>query len=203
MHSTPTHIIEQQMLEGLRAGNDHAFTKVYMHYYERVLFFARRYVLESDAQDIAADTFLQLWRKREGFTDLAAVGRFLFVTTRNRCYDFMRRRQVREQYAAELAELMANGTDDFFIEQVRIEFVKLIEAQVALLPEKMREIFLLSFRDGLKPAQIAGQLGITVKTVSNQKLSAIKLLRSALKDHPLEAVLLLLLQLDQVPGFLG
>ena len=203
MHGTPTHITEQQMLDGLRAGDDYAFTQVYAYYYERVLYFARRYVLESDAQDIAADTFLQLWRKREGFTDFAAVGRFLFITTRNRCYDFMRRRQVREQYAAELAELMANGTDDFFIEQVRIEFVKLIESQVALLPEKMREIFLLSFREGMKPAQIAGRLGITVKTVSNQKLSAIKLLRTALKDHPLEAVLVLLLQLDQVPGFLS
>lgn len=196
MGDNATHTSEQRMLEGLRAGDNQAFSHVYARYYERVLFFARRYVIESDAQDIAADAFLQLWRKREGFQELAGVAQFLFVTTRNRCYDFLRRRQVREQYEAELAELMEDGTDDFFVEQVRIEFVKLIEAQVALLPEKMREVFVLSFRDGLKPAQIAEQLGINVKTVSNQKLTAIKVLRDALKDHPLEAVLVLLIHLD-------
>lgn len=197
METSATHT-EQELLTDLHNGSEAAFTQVYRQYFERVLVYARRIVNEEDAQDITADTFLQLWRKRSEFSHFGGIVQFLFLTARNGCYDRLRRLEVRSKHAAHLADLMDNDTQDFFVDQVRIEFVKLIEEQVQQLPERMREVFLLSFRDGLKPAQVAEQLGIHVKTVSNQKLSAVKLLRAALKDHPLEMLITLLVQLDKL-----
>ncbi len=54
----------------------------------------------------------------------------------------------------------------------------------------MREIFLLSYSEGLKPAEIAARLGISVKTVKNQRVNAVNILRSALADHPMLFTLL-------------
>ncbi len=194
MTTAPSHS-EKELVLQLQAGSNEAFTQLYDRYYERVLFFARRYVPEQDAQDVVAETFLQLWRKHSGFTEIAPMVSFLFTITRNRCYDWLRRQNVQQQYAARLTALNEATADDFFTEQVRVELIKLLEQQIALLPEKMQQVFLLSYRDGLKPAKIAELLGISVKTVSNQKLNAVSLLRNALKDHSLEAVLLLLIQL--------
>ena len=56
----------------------------------------------------------------------------------------------------------------------------------------MREVFLLSYRDGLRPAQIAEQLNVHVQTVKNQRLSAIRFLQSALGRHSLAIGLLVL-----------
>ena len=47
-------------------------------------------------------------------------------------------------------------------------------------PEKCREVFLLSKRDGLSNDQIAEKMGISVKTVKNQMTKAYSRLRDAL-----------------------
>jgi RNA polymerase sigma-70 factor, ECF subfamily len=66
--------------------------------------------------------------------------------------------------------------------------LKLKELEVKLdqalkeLPEQCRTIFQLSRFEELKYMEIAGKLGISVKTVENQMGKALKLLRTKLKD---------------------
>ncbi len=175
-------------------GNEAAFAVLYDRFYKRVLLFARRYVSEPDAQDITAESFVQLWRKKNQFSHLKSISSFLFVTARNRCFDIIRHQQVKNKHEAELIELMSdNRHTDFFVEQVRLELVKLVNQAIGKLPERMREVFVLSYNEGLKPAEIAEKLNISVKTVSNQKLSAVKLLKAALEQHPLDIVLFLVI----------
>ncbi|MDE6786874.1 MAG: sigma-70 family RNA polymerase sigma factor, partial [Muribaculaceae bacterium] len=50
------------------------------------------------------------------------------------------------------------------------------------LPEKCREVFLMSKRDGLTNEEIAEELGISIKTVKNQMTKAFSRLRDALSD---------------------
>lgn len=50
------------------------------------------------------------------------------------------------------------------------------------LPEKCREIFLMSKRDGYSNEEIAEELGISIKTVKNQMTKALNRLREALSD---------------------
>jgi RNA polymerase sigma-70 factor (family 1) len=189
---------DEQLLAGLRAGREEAFTLLWKRFYQRVLYFSRRYVEEADAQDITAEAFIQLWKNKEGFDEVGKVLNFLFVAARNRCYNLIRDQRTRGEHVAELTLLMTDDAGDLFTQQVRVELVKLIRDRLYLLPEKMREVFLLSFEEGLKPAQIAARLGISVKTVKNQKLSAINLLKAALAGHPLEVMLVLLLTMDSV-----
>ncbi len=48
------------------------------------------------------------------------------------------------------------------------------------LPEKCREVFLMSKRDGFSNQEIADELGISIKTVKNQMTKALSRLREAL-----------------------
>jgi RNA polymerase sigma-70 factor (family 1) len=188
---------EEQLLERLRRGQENAFSVLYGRFHQRVLYFARRYVNEAEAQDITAEAFVQLWKKRTGFDDIKSVSAFLFVTARNRCYNFLRNHDYRKAQEPALIEHLERTTAAALkAEEVRLQLAELLSAEIDKLPAKMREVFLLSFRDGLKPAQIAERLQITVKTVSNQKLSAIHLLRAAVAGHQLEAILIVLLQLE-------
>ena len=50
------------------------------------------------------------------------------------------------------------------------------------LPERCREVFLLSKHDGLSNEEIAEELGISIKTVKNQMTKAFSRLREALSD---------------------
>ena len=51
------------------------------------------------------------------------------------------------------------------------------------MPERSRLVFLLSRDAGLTYAVIAERLGISPKTVENQIIRALRLLRAALKPH--------------------
>jgi RNA polymerase sigma-70 factor (ECF subfamily) len=54
---------------------------------------------------------------------------------------------------------------------------------LAAMPEKRREVFLASRFDGLKYAEIADKMGISLKTVETHMSAAIKQLKDGLKDY--------------------
>ncbi|MCK7558432.1 sigma-70 family RNA polymerase sigma factor [Chitinophaga sedimenti] len=146
-----------------------------------------------NARDLTAETFVQLWQQRQTFHSLDAISAFLYVTVRNKCFNLLKHRKMKASHEQDLLRLLTErGEDSFFEEQVRIQLVSRIYAEINKLPARMREIFLLSYRDGLKPAEIAELLQIKAQTVTNQRVSAVKLLQIALGDNLLTVALLLL-----------
>jgi RNA polymerase sigma-70 factor (ECF subfamily) len=59
------------------------------------------------------------------------------------------------------------------------------------LPEKRRQIFKLSREQGLSQKEIANQLGISVKTVEDHMMHAIRFMRENLKSSDLITLLYL------------
>lgn len=187
---------DQDLLSQLRTGGEEAFETLWRNYYKRVLFFCRRYLPESEAQDITTEVFVSLWNRRSELSSSGKISTYLFVAARNRCYNALRDRNSHTKHLVKLASLQESDDHELFLEEVRVQLIRLINEQVNKLPEKTRQVFLLSFEQGLKPSEIAEQLGVSVKTVKNQKISAIKLLKAILQDHPLGAILIFLLEMD-------
>lgn len=63
------------------------------------------------------------------------------------------------------------------------ELTGIYQEEIALLPEKMREIFMLSRQDGLSIEQIATQLSLSPQTVKNQITSALKKMKTRFAGH--------------------
>ena len=66
---------------------------------------------------------------------------------------------------------------------LEIDLVEKIEKSIAELPQRRREIFVLSREKGLKYREIADELGISIKTVEAQMGQALKDLRDSLKEY--------------------
>jgi RNA polymerase sigma-70 factor (ECF subfamily) len=62
------------------------------------------------------------------------------------------------------------------------ELEREIESGIQALPDKCRMVFELNRRDGLKYAQIAENMGISVKTVEAQMSKALSLMRAHLSE---------------------
>jgi RNA polymerase sigma-70 factor (ECF subfamily) len=186
---------EVALMQQFRAGSEEAFTTVYRHLYQRVYWFAKKFIPEKeDARDCTAEAFIQLWKLNDTFPTLDAVSAFLYVTVRNKCYNLLKHQQMKAGRREELLrQLNEREQGDFFEEQVQLQLVRRIYAEVEKLPPRMKTIFLLSYRDGLKPAEIAALLQIKPQTVTNQRVTALRLLQAALgKDILLPSLLVLL-----------
>ena len=64
-----------------------------------------------------------------------------------------------------------------------------VMAKINELPEKRREIFLLSYMEGLKAAEIAERLNLSTRTVENQLLNLPPLLEKQIWIDPFYSLL--------------
>lgn len=122
------------------------------------------------AEDIVQDCFVSLWQHG---ADSARP--FLYTAVRNACIDHLRR-QHPEVLQFEPADLDSIISDDEA--QARsVEEARLWQA-IDSLPQRCRDIFLMSKRDGMTYAEIARELGLSIKTVEHQISKALHRLRS-------------------------
>lgn len=180
-----------------REGSEAAFAIIYKLLYQRVYLFAKKYVIATDdAQDITAEVFVQLLQGGRSFTDIDGIAAFLHVAVRNRCFNLLKNKQMKMAHHAELLRQSDEKQNPaFFEQQVQLELMRKIYLEVDKLPDRMKEIFLLSYHEGLKPAQIAERLRIKPQTVINQRATAIKLLQSLVSREPLLLLFLSLMEL--------
>lgn len=189
---------EVTLLHNFRDGNEDAFNEIYSLYSQHLYLFANRYVQDAaEAEDITAEIFIKLWDRRKQFDSLHYISTFLHKAIKNRCLDYLRHQQVKSKNQQGLMQLLEQVNDnDFSAEIIRLELIKLIYAEAEKLPPKMKEIFLLSYKEGLKPADIAERLSINVQTVKNQRVTAVNLLKVALQYKPQLAILLSALTIE-------
>ncbi len=126
----------------------------------------------SDAEDIVEETFMKAWQAISSGTEIGHFKSYMYRCVRNECVSFLRGKKEMEPIDS-IPEISEEVMDTSF-RDVRIW--KAIDE----LPEKCREIFLMSKRDGLSNAEIAEELNISVKTVKNQMTKAFARLRESL-----------------------
>lgn len=173
---------EEQLVLDFKRGEEEAFTSIYTLFNKRLFLFATRYIQNtSEAEDILTEVFINLWKLRQQFDSMEYITVFLHRAVKNKCIDYVRRQQVRQsahQKLQETIEMVEDG--DFSTEVIKAEMIGMIYSEAEKLPKRMKEVFLLSYKDGLKPADIAKLLSLNVQTVKNQRVNAVILLKIAM-----------------------
>lgn len=143
--------------------------------YERLLLPLGMYALRitqsvADAEDCVQAAFAAAWKAvGEGFEprDFKA---YMYGAVRNAAIDFVRR--------AMPSRSLEESDNDVTAEEVDTsERDAKIWRAVDALPPQCRTILLMAKRDGMRQADIAEELGISIKTVENQLAKAMSKLR--------------------------
>jgi RNA polymerase sigma-70 factor (ECF subfamily) len=162
----------------LRQGNPSAFAKIYDQYKGTLYLHALRTLKDQDeARDLVQEVFANLWDKRQTLELRSTIANYLYGAVRNRVFNHIAQRNVRSQYAQAIQSFLDKGefiTDNIIREK---ELAKIIEKEINSLPDKMRQVFLLSRNTGLSHKEIGEQLGISDKTVKKQVGNAVRILR--------------------------
>jgi RNA polymerase sigma-70 factor, ECF subfamily len=171
---------EQDLQARIRAGDERAFDTVFRAHYPRLVRFAESIVRErGPAEEIAQEVMLELWRRRETLEVEQSFGAYLMRSARNRALNYVRHQRVvaRELAAATIETAESPGTD---AETLGSELETAVRNAIENLPERSREVFTLSREQGLKYAEIARVLDVSVKTVEKRMGQALSELRDRL-----------------------
>ena len=163
------------------------FERLYNTYFDRLIFQALRFVDDrAEAEDIVADVFCDLWKRIDTLDLDSGIVSYLYRAVSPRALNVLRHKNIA---AVRIEALEA-------INEKRMEFIDTaniddtidatdighgIRNALSELPEKCREVFVLSYVNGLKSKEIADAMDISVRTVEAHVYKALRLLRERLK----------------------
>lgn len=186
--------IEKEIVEQFILGNEMAFELIFHRTKGKLKGFLLKVLPKSeDEESILQEIYLKFWSTRKLIQPDKNFEAYLFTIARNLVIDVMRKRLQKQKYLEELYLQLAEGQKNSLDTNAAVEYSELEKKLFGLidkLPEKRREIFVLSRIDGLTYKEIAGKLNISENTVDSQMRKALAFLNTEIK-HFLSLALLL------------
>ena len=169
------------LLARMRSGDTAALDLLLEQYWAPLVTYSGRLLNSHDmAEDVVQEAFIRLWEHRERWSLEGSVRALLYKITRNVALDERKRLLRRQARVAagrrEAAPTVATPADHLEGAELR----RAVEAAIAALPPRRREVFILARYDGLPYKQIAEVMEISPQTVANQFSRALDDLRRSL-----------------------
>ncbi len=171
-------------LNKLTRDDAKAFECIFKLYYPRLTLFANRFLNDiAAAEEIVSDIFVMLWENGHEINFTGTVSSYLFKSVQNRCLNYLKHQKIENLYVNYLEREQLLNEVVFTAESPYLEKEMAQQINIALesLPEKCREIFMMSRFDHMKYKDIAQKLSLSPKTVERQVSIALDKLRRLLK----------------------
>lgn len=184
---------DPELFELLKKGNTHAFDAIYQRYFIPLINTAyKRLQSREDAQEIVQDLFVQLYIKRTQIERIGNLAAYLHTLLRNRIIDHFRQQLAYKKHQSKLIKMQPSVVQEAASSKVDSKLLEeKISAAIDLLPQKCREVFLLSRVEQLSHQSIAKELDISVSTVEKHIIKALKVMREKVEKKHLNSAILI------------
>lgn len=182
MNSYYSKLTDEDLVDRLSLHDDEdSFEELYRRYARQLVFTAIRKTGSSVAsEDIVQELFVSFWINRAKYTIERNVKAYLMGMLRHYVIQFYNREQSKIPVDLEEANAVWDTKTD---EQIQFNQLNdLYEQSLLKLPEKCREVFVMS-RRGYSIKEVATSLLISEKTVEAHISKALRILRDEMKDY--------------------
>ena len=176
MESTITH-------KGFKIETKFDFEELFNTHYSNLCAYANNFLKDVDAsEEVVQEVLFKLWTNKDSILITSSVQSYLFRAVRNASLNVIKHVNIREDYKAHNEYEMQDelSSED---EMIVSELEQKIRVAIDQLPIERKKVFILSRYEGLKYKEIAEKLNISVSTVENQMVKALKYLRNELADY--------------------
>lgn len=173
------------------------FRLLYQSKAPKLTYFASSYVDMATAEDLVHDVFIKIWVDLEKIDLSKNIDSYLLFAVKNSCLDHLRHQKVEQSYISQslyrenLNQLLSYSEKELDEETQQL---KLLYEEINRLPERCREIFILSYIEGLSNDEIADSLKLSKRTVESHLYKGLSRLKSNLNYEALVLVATLLLE---------
>jgi len=161
----PVHALSDlEIVEAIRAGDEAAFTELYDRYFDRVYHFAyARLRHHADAEEVAQETFVAVFRSIEAFVGRSALLSWIYGIAKNTVNNHLRRNRAQEQRIERAeSELVRNAhTFDACSPEDHVSYRRCADAALKSLEsvsEWQAEVFALRHFENMPIQEIADRM---------------------------------------------
>lgn len=186
-----------------RMGGDAAFEELYNRFAKVLFSFGKKYTPNDDLiYDCIHDLFIDLHRYRETLGECENVQFYLMKAFRRKLVVQLRQSMLKvafspdDAYGGELPVLpfVFSIEHDIIEDEQKFLVLNKLAAEIALLPDRQREILYLRFNQGMSYEQIAELMQISVPTCRTFNYRALKQLKERMESIALLSAIMALLQ---------
>lgn len=164
MKALPAAESDDALMQRLKGGDGAAFGELLGRHAGAVAGFSYRMLGNAaEADDIAQEAFLRLWRGREKWEPRAQVRTWLLRVAHNLCIDRFRRREVVTNEFPEVADGRPSPAAELQSKQVG----RIVLEALAALPERQRSAIGLVYYEGLSNVEAAEVLGVSIDALES------------------------------------
>jgi RNA polymerase sigma-70 factor (ECF subfamily) len=165
-----------ELFNKIKQNNSKALDELFTRYYRGLCHFSFKIVKNIElAEEAVADVFLNIWLKRDEIEIKSSLKAYLFTAARNQSLNYHKKNSRIFFEDLELLENENLPSDLAADHSVNLNStLEEIESIVGQLPEKRQLIFRMNRFDGLSYKEIAEILSISINTVQNQMVKAVK-----------------------------
>jgi RNA polymerase sigma-70 factor, ECF subfamily len=180
---------DAELMLRLKDGEDSMLNELMARWQQPLVAFIYRYIRhETDALDLAQETFVRVYETRRRYTVQGKFSTWLFTIAANLCRNHLRWRlrrreagpEARDTEDAELAERVQSPVDSPDQAAMRSESISLVKVAIDKLPHDLKTAILLHEYQSLSYAEVASVLSCSVKAVEMKLYRARQLLRETL-----------------------
>ncbi len=175
---------EKRVIIRLKEGDSLAFERLFRKYNQKLFNFCFRLLRsKQEAEGIVQHTFLKIWENHNSLDENHSFGSYLFKIAQNKVFNEFRSKlnyRYYREYLMEYAETLENNVEK---ELNYSELENTINNLTAQLPERRRQIFLLSRNEGLTYREIGEKLNISENTVDTQIRKTLDYFRRYLREQ--------------------
>jgi RNA polymerase sigma-70 factor (ECF subfamily) len=171
------HALDAELVMRYRSGERAALDALIRRHLTRVYRFAFRYVRnEHDAEDIAQETFVRMWRHLDQYDPSYQFSTWLLQIAKHAAIDAFRKR-ARTIPTVDIESLAASGD---LIADVRTGDARPLTVALEHLPTNDRLVLILRYQRELTFREIGAALGVPLHTAKSRHRRALVRLRAAL-----------------------
>ncbi len=155
---------EKQLLERLRRGQPQAVQLWFKRYHQRLVrFFLQKVASQSDAEELAQETFINCLRHLALFRGESGIWTWMVSIARHEVNDYFRKKYAKKAInALPLSELLEQKT---VVVHDAHQTAELVAAAIQQLRAEWRELLQLKYIDRKSVKEIAAELGRSIKAV--------------------------------------
>ncbi len=159
-------IIDKILITRFLAGDQKSFDKIFLHYYPNIQLFINGIIHQKeDSENIAQDIFVKLWQSRTSVAHIQNFDSYLFTMAKHAAFHYLRKEVYHStEPIGNVQPQEDHSSEDEIMAKSLLEYIR---NAIDKMPEKQKEIFLMSRRDGLSNEEIARKLHISKRTVEN------------------------------------
>jgi RNA polymerase sigma-70 factor (family 1) len=159
-------------------GGEAVFTRVFHAYYAKVYHYFLKKTRDAEmARELAQLSFIKLWQSRHTLSEEHSFDSQFFQIAATSLIDYLRRENTQRRKALRLAERDGEAVLQP-MEAGAFEDSDYLQNLTNSLPPVRKKIFILSKIHGHSYKEIAEQLSISIKTVEDHMMKALRHIRS-------------------------